>query len=321
MIEHLRGRHEPLAAFGWSGPEAEWVALVCLHSGLFTRAQFCAYFDAHRSTAGRFVSDLVSRRLAVEEELEGLPTTARVVRIYGRNIYRKLGIENVRHRRRATPEIMWRRLLSLDYVLEQPQFGWLPTEQEKVASLEELGLDRRIFPLRRYAGKAAGQRRYFALKLPVALDPQAARFVYVDPGHATAKGLVSWGSAHALLWRALREAGRLVAIVSVARDATRAARAARVLRRWTRDREDGGYKPLSAQEEAEVEAIRQAVYQGDTRTLERWGGLRAAMRRTQALQTQPAEDAGDVAGRPRIDHAETWQSERLRGEDPAEGDA
>ena len=53
---------------------------------------------------------------------------------------------------------MWRRLLSLDYVLEPPPLGWLPTEQEKVLSMEELGLDRRIFPLRRYAGKAAGKR-------------------------------------------------------------------------------------------------------------------------------------------------------------------
>ena len=46
MIEHLRGREQALASLGWTGREAEWIALVCLHSGVFTRAQFCHYFDA-----------------------------------------------------------------------------------------------------------------------------------------------------------------------------------------------------------------------------------------------------------------------------------
>ena len=49
MIEHLRGRERELEPLGWTGQDAEWIALVCLHSGVFTRAQFCHYFDtAHR---------------------------------------------------------------------------------------------------------------------------------------------------------------------------------------------------------------------------------------------------------------------------------
>ena len=45
MIEHLRGRDRKLEPLGWTGPDAEWIALVCLHSGVFTRAQFCDYFE------------------------------------------------------------------------------------------------------------------------------------------------------------------------------------------------------------------------------------------------------------------------------------
>ena len=45
MIEHLRGRERALEPLGWTGREAEWIALVCLHSGVFTRAQFCHYFN------------------------------------------------------------------------------------------------------------------------------------------------------------------------------------------------------------------------------------------------------------------------------------
>ena len=61
MIEHLRGRERALEPFGWTGREAEWIALVCLHSGVFTRAQFCHYFGAARNTAARFVKALVTR--------------------------------------------------------------------------------------------------------------------------------------------------------------------------------------------------------------------------------------------------------------------
>ena len=50
-----------------------------------------------------------------------------------------------------------RRLLSLDYLVERPTLGWLPTEEDKVRQFEALGLDRRAFPYRKYgtAGAAA----------------------------------------------------------------------------------------------------------------------------------------------------------------------
>ncbi len=69
MIEHLRGRDRKLEPLGWTGQDAEWIALVCLHSGVFTRAQFCHYFDtAGRVRAFRFVQTLVERRQAIESE-------------------------------------------------------------------------------------------------------------------------------------------------------------------------------------------------------------------------------------------------------------
>ena len=68
MIEHLRGREQALASLGWTGREAEWIALVCLHSGVFTRAQFCHYFEVRRNAAHRIVRTLIERREAVEGE-------------------------------------------------------------------------------------------------------------------------------------------------------------------------------------------------------------------------------------------------------------
>ena len=42
MIEHLRGRDRKLEPLGWTGQDAEWIALVCLHSGVFTRARIAS---------------------------------------------------------------------------------------------------------------------------------------------------------------------------------------------------------------------------------------------------------------------------------------
>ena len=48
MIEHLRERDRKLEPLGWTGQEAEWIALVCLHSGVFIRGQFCDYWGPLR---------------------------------------------------------------------------------------------------------------------------------------------------------------------------------------------------------------------------------------------------------------------------------
>ena len=68
MIAHLRGRDRKLELHGWTGQDAEWIALVCLHSGVFTRAQFCHYFDTQRMTAPRFMKTLIEQREAVDDD-------------------------------------------------------------------------------------------------------------------------------------------------------------------------------------------------------------------------------------------------------------
>ena len=106
MIEHLRGRERKLEPLGWTGREAEWIALVCLHSGVFTRAQFCRYFDDANGArrAFRFVQALMDRGAAVENEsLYAINGGGKTCRISSKPIYRALGVENIRHRRKARP--------------------------------------------------------------------------------------------------------------------------------------------------------------------------------------------------------------------------
>ena len=274
MIAHLQGREKALERLGWTGRKAEWIALACLHSsGLFTRAQLCFHIRMNRWQALRFVQVLVTKGLAAEDSLQD----RKVCRIFSRPIFQALGTEDIRHRRVASTKILLRRLLSLDYVLEHPGLPWLPTETEKVRAFESLGIERRHLPLRVYRGAVGETRHHFRLKLPIALEPDRAIFVYADPGYETATALRSWGIAHRGLWRALRERDRKVEVVVVAREQRSLERAQRVPGHWAEnvDRAASEDDPLAGEEYARIE---QAILTGNLRVLGEYGGVQSALK-------------------------------------------
>ena len=306
MIAHLNGREQALEAFGWKGRKAEWIALVCLHSGVFTRAQATRFLDTHHERARRLVISLIREGVAAEETVPGIRGIGRVCRIYARGLYRALGAEHIRHRRTASPEVLLRRLLSLDYVIEHSDLPWLPTEQEKVAAFEALGIERDVLPVRVYRGAAGTTRRHFPVKLPVALDSVRALFVYAEPGHDTATALRSWGKAHAGLWRALRRRGVSPEIVAAARTSRELERARRVTRGWA---EPTGRGKPDAEIREELARIERAILQGAVHILEEFGGLQAALKRSIALESQ----AHRQTRRRSIDRGIVWQTVRLQG--------
>ena len=324
MIQHLHDREKALESFGWKGREAEWIALVCLHSGVFTRAQFRYFFESgdNRKRAERFVRDLVKRELGAEYPLpQGLPNKrggAKACRISNKEIYRKLGIENVRHRREAEDSIMLRRLLSLDYVLEYPELPWLPTEQEKVAFFDSLGIDRQRLPKRLYHGANGNQTRYFALKLPIACDAKTATFAYVDPGKDTDTELRSWGDSHDWLWRALQLHGIEVRAVVIGADYSVTIRAEAALKTWSsRAAKQGSQRANGPSRndpnvKAEIQHIETALTNADTRIIAKYGGVEAISDRLIELKDLP-QSSGSFG--PTIDDYETWVSDRLRVQD------
>ena len=306
MIEHLRGRERALEPFGWTGREAEWIALVCLHSGVFTRAQFCSYFNTHRVQAYRFVKALMDRGEAVESDILIFNGGGKTCRISSKPIYWALGVENIRHRRKASPNVVMRRLLSLDFVLEHPGMNWLPTEPEKVEFFQELGLDRRLIPRRIYYGAVGNQKRYFALKLPVAVDAETATFAYVDPGHQTDRELHSWGAAHGALWDALRKKGRQVRVIGIGAENKTVERAERVLRVWAAA--DPGESSEGLTVKQEIKLIDEAMTHDDEDVLSRYGGFGGAMKRSAALQSLPEAKVTEGVS---IDDYSTWFAERF----------
>ncbi len=314
MIEHLRGRDCKLEPLGWTGPDAEWIALVCLHSGVFTRGQFCDYFSTGRQRAQRFVETLIERRAAVENENFMFSGGARPCRISSNAIYRALGVENIRHRRKAKKPVLIRRLLSLDFVLQHPAMNWLPAEPEKVEFFEKLGLPLRLLPRRIYYGVAANQKRYFALKLPLAVDPETITFVYVDPGNQTDSELHSWGAVHGPLWDALRKKGRQVRVIGIAVENATVDRTARVLQTWAAAEPGTPDKGLTVNQE--IKAIQDAIIQNNTEFFIPYGGEPLAMKRAAALMRMPPEpEANGATGAVSIDDYSTWRAVRFAERD------
>ena len=297
-VPTLQERAGKLAALGWTGREAEWLALVALHSGVFTRSQWCQFFDgANREAARVFVRALIEKQLAIEDERPIFPGGARAVLLTGKPIYRALGIPDVRHRRSkgATTHVLMRRLLSLDYIIERPTFGWLPTEDDKVQRFEALGLDRANFPYRKYG--QPGIPRYFAFKLPIAVDDQAATFAYVDSGQTTDSELRAWGAAHAPLWAALRARTFAVHVVAVGTGAEAADRAAPVLKRWTEDGDGTGATDPTGPTQAdpdirqEIARLKAAITHRQSFLAERVGRIQDGRRSTLGAAATPRRHA------------------------------
>ena len=255
----------------------------------------------------RAVRALVAQALAVEEApADGIHGIGRVCRIQARNVYRALAAEEFFRRRRITSrDVLMRRLLALDYVLEHPALPWLPTEAEKVAAFEALGIERWILPQRTYRGAAGSIRRHLHLRLPLALDAERAVFVYVDPGHETATSLRAWGAAHRELWRLLRDRGRKIEVVAVGRTWEASSRARTVLGNWARD---PGPSEFDAQIRREIDRIEHVLLRGDAREIEEvCGTIQGGLVRLAALRKR----ARRQTGRGLIHRVATWRTERL----------
>ena len=314
MIAHLREREKALEPFGWNPEDAEWVALVCLHSGVFTRSQYTAYFHAHHSRAQRFVQNLVDMKFAVEEPIPVIRRMDRTqaCRITHKSIYRELGVPNIRHRKVADPAAYLRRLLSLDYVIEHADLEWLPTEEEKVFYCTGVGVPKNQLPKRIYTGAAGGLARYFHLKLPIAGGPTTT-FVYVDPANGTSTELRYWGRTHQHVWRVMRERGIKIHLTAIGINPDADNRARAVLAGWARDNTgaNGGSNPRSPQAtelQKEINALSRALDTFDSKVLARFGGFTRAGAHYRELKNMQAKPATAAI---RIDTFEVWRSWRI----------
>ena len=290
MIAHLRGREQALEPLGWKERKAEWIALACLHSGAFTRAQATRFLDRHHERARRLVHALIAHGLAAEETVPRVRGIGRVCRIYARSLYRALGAEHIRHRRTASPGVLIRRLLSLDYVIEHTGLPWLATEHEKVGAFEALGIEPASLPVRVYRGAAGATRRYFRSNCP-------SRWTRAAP--------CSYTSIPATTPRPRSAPGERRTAGSGSRSRDKAGPSRSSPSRAPRGRSsepDAGIRE-------ELARIERAILQGAVQILEEFGGLQAAMKRSVVLEKQVRRQPGPGS----IRRASTWRTVRLAG--------
>ena len=133
---HLEDRAHKLAdSLDLPAELSRWLTVTALHSGCFLRSQlhcYSGFSDENRMSTARIIRKLKSLNLITETPTETLGLLARVT---NKSIYRLLGADNIRYRRLASLPLMFRRLLSLDYVLAHPDLHWLPTESRKSSLL------------------------------------------------------------------------------------------------------------------------------------------------------------------------------------------
>ena len=172
-------------------------------------------------------------------------------------------------------------------------------------------------PYRVYGAAGKGQKRFFALKFPVAVDEKAATFAYVDPGLTTDSELRAWGKTHAPLWAALRARTVAVQIVAIGAGDQAADRAEKVLRCWTRegDRQaeatPAGKTQADPEVQQELAELKRVFVQVDRKALQALGGVGAATKRLLALRKLPEGTPLKANPRGSIDRYTTWSTSRL----------
>ena len=305
---HLNGRAEKLAdSLDLPAELAEWLAVSALHSGCFLRSQlqvYGGYDEEYRVSLTRVIRKLIDKKLITETPFESLGLLARIT---NKTVYRLIGADNIRHRRLASWPLMFRRLLALDYVLDHPQLPWLPTESEKVACFDQLGIDRTNLPRRVWDNATGYTVRLFANKHPIAVDPRSkqAHFVYTDSEEKSPQGVRSWRSEHAALWSDLDRLGFNLHIVHASFNTRLEESVSRVFSSWMNLPRS---TVSSALIETELRLVQQAIGSNDKLALEEYGGFNGALQASAAFQEQLRKQAIAVAYSATYS---TWISERI----------
>ena len=226
--------------------EAEFVVLVGRNGGLCLVSQVEAWrgqrgLPATESTAIRWLHGLHDKLgeafTTFRLEREGA-RSVQVHQFVGRKLYRELGMEASRWRRRAemwsTPVEIKRRLVGVGAVLGRWWYPWLGSAEASVAWCDALGIDRAVLPQTRYRLTDKERPIYFPDRSPHAGDGSLCLFVcpLAVQGRAERESLGKWGRSYAPLWEALGRVGVQTAVVVAGCAQTLMVPVAELLRDW-----------------------------------------------------------------------------------------
>jgi hypothetical protein len=184
-----------LRVLGYTDCEARFLYLAATHSGYFVPRQFNTFADVNwGSRSDRFTNKLETRGHATWREYLG---NGSVYRLCAKDLYTRIGKEDLRYHRVHSIEFITTRLVQLDFIIANQQYDYLETENQKVSYfLEALGIPKTALPVKTYAGSSSSRPslRYFADQFPMFLNGSDDRadlpvtFCYVDAGEASVAG-------------------------------------------------------------------------------------------------------------------------------------
>src|SRR5262249_42221346 len=172
-----------LVRFGFTARQSRFLVAVALHSGYCLRRQYEAFAGIqYGKNVRHFLDGLVERRLA--DRFTGRADRGHVYHLRARALYRALGDEDNRNRRKGSAAQIARKLMLLDYVLSRPDAEWFATEAEKIhLFVQQFGVPPEALPRRMVRPSDEGtvaHARFFVHKLPIYLSgqPPVVHFVY-----------------------------------------------------------------------------------------------------------------------------------------------
>jgi hypothetical protein len=172
-----------LERFGYTSRQAQFLTLVARHGGYFLRRQYVTFTGhPHGLATVRFLDQAVTRSHA-----RALPygRHGHVFHLYARPLYAALGEEDNRNRRTVEWDAVMRKLMTVDFVLAQPEATFWASEREKSELLTKLHIEQKLWPVRHYRSRRSNTSptaRYFVDKMPWYRVPDDPRlwFAYVD---------------------------------------------------------------------------------------------------------------------------------------------
>lgn len=209
---------ESLKGLGYTEREAEFLYIVAVHSGFFLQRQFLQYLGI----VGRGpVTDFIRKAIERKDVREHQPDrgTQKTYHLFSRSLYSLIGKENSRNRKpgryglldKASP-----RLLSLDFVLANPDHEYLEEETDKVEYLTvEKGISADSLPATIFTGQNGSEtRHYFVERFPMFLsgntDAPVVNFTYVEDEIRSVQTFSSFVQRYRSLFEALKDDFRLI---------------------------------------------------------------------------------------------------------------
>jgi hypothetical protein len=198
-----------LTRLGYTAEEERFLYIVATHSGYFTHRQFLAFSG---TKPGKHSQKFLEKLLTAEHATyHTYPSGGRVYHIFSRRVYKAIGRDDLRTRRKHQLEYIKTRIVVLDFVLSNQDCEYLETEAEKVPFFESrCDLSRHLLPSRTYTSKLSRNSsvRYFVDRFPVFVRNASASaptitFTYMDAGAATIQGFGTHLQAYRELLRRL----------------------------------------------------------------------------------------------------------------------